>query len=110
MQESSLPRRGQRVLAAADPQSVHQSQREYKGWKWNRILVHHHLGLRCYIQRQYPEAAFHRRQHQPANFTDHLGVFGGSISFGFLGLFIGPTVLAIAYAVLAVWRGRSVQS
>jgi predicted PurR-regulated permease PerM len=39
-----------------------------------------------------------------------LGVFGGFISFGFLGLFIGPTVLAIAYEVLAVWRGRSVQS
>ncbi len=39
-----------------------------------------------------------------------LGVFGGFISFGFLGLFIGPTVLAIAYEVLALWRGRSVQT
>jgi predicted PurR-regulated permease PerM len=35
-----------------------------------------------------------------------LGVFGGFISFGFLGLFIGPTLLAIAYALVAAWRGQ----
>jgi predicted PurR-regulated permease PerM len=35
-----------------------------------------------------------------------LGVFGGFISFGFLGLFIGPTLLAIAYALLIAWRGQ----
>ena len=35
-----------------------------------------------------------------------LGVFGGFMSFGFLGLFIGPTLLAIAYALLAAWRGH----
>jgi predicted PurR-regulated permease PerM len=34
-----------------------------------------------------------------------LGVFGGFISFGFLGLFIGPTLLAVAYDLLAHWRG-----
>jgi predicted PurR-regulated permease PerM len=33
-----------------------------------------------------------------------LGVFGGFISFGFLGLFIGPTLLAVAYELLAAWR------
>jgi predicted PurR-regulated permease PerM len=33
-----------------------------------------------------------------------LGVFGGFMSFGFLGLFIGPTLLAVAYAMLAAWR------
>ena len=33
-----------------------------------------------------------------------LGVFGGFISLGFLGLFIGPALLAIAYALLASWR------
>ena len=34
-----------------------------------------------------------------------LGVFGGFMSFGFLGLFIGPTLLAVAYDLLAHWRG-----
>jgi predicted PurR-regulated permease PerM len=33
-----------------------------------------------------------------------LGVFGGFVSFGFLGLFIGPTLLAVAYDLLAAWR------
>jgi predicted PurR-regulated permease PerM len=36
-----------------------------------------------------------------------LGVFGGFVSFGFLGLFIGPSLLAVAYTLLAAWRGRA---
>lgn len=36
-----------------------------------------------------------------------LGVFGGFLALGFLGLFIGPTILAIAYAVLQSWQGNS---
>jgi predicted PurR-regulated permease PerM len=31
-------------------------------------------------------------------------VFGGFLSFGFLGLFIGPTLLAVAFELLAAWR------
>lgn len=31
------------------------------------------------------------------------GVVGGLISFGFLGIFIGPTVLAVAYTLLNAW-------
>jgi predicted PurR-regulated permease PerM len=34
-----------------------------------------------------------------------LGVFGGFVSFGFLGLFIGPTLIAVAFTVLDAWRG-----
>lgn len=34
-----------------------------------------------------------------------LGVFGGFVSFGFLGLFIGPTLIAIAFTVIEAWRG-----
>ncbi|MBI1326329.1 MAG: AI-2E family transporter [Alphaproteobacteria bacterium] len=30
-----------------------------------------------------------------------LGVFGGVLAFGFIGLFIGPTLLAVAYALVA---------
>jgi predicted PurR-regulated permease PerM len=34
-----------------------------------------------------------------------LGVFGGFVAFGFLGLFIGPTLIAIAFKLLEAWRG-----
>ena len=33
-----------------------------------------------------------------------LGVFGGFVAFGFLGLFIGPTLIAIGYTLLQAWR------
>ncbi|NDG48220.1 MAG: AI-2E family transporter [Rhodospirillales bacterium] len=33
-----------------------------------------------------------------------LGVFGGIIAFGFLGLFVGPALLAVGYGLLKVWR------
>ena len=36
-----------------------------------------------------------------------LGVFGGFLSFGFLGLFIGPSLLAVAFTLLAAWRERT---
>ena len=35
------------------------------------------------------------------------GVIGGLISFGAIGLFIGPVVLAIAYHLLADWLSTS---
>jgi predicted PurR-regulated permease PerM len=34
-----------------------------------------------------------------------LGVFGGFVAFGFLGLFIGPTLLAVTFTLLDAWRG-----
>jgi len=33
-----------------------------------------------------------------------LGVFGGFIAFGFLGLFIGPTLIAIMFTLLQAWQ------
>jgi len=36
-----------------------------------------------------------------------LGVFGGLIAFGFLGLFIGPALLAVAHGLLKAWRGSA---
>jgi predicted PurR-regulated permease PerM len=33
-----------------------------------------------------------------------LGVFGGFLAFGFLGLFIGPTLIAIVFTLLQAWR------
>ncbi|GAB3481617.1 AI-2E family transporter [Azotobacter salinestris] len=32
-----------------------------------------------------------------------LGVFGGIYAFGFMGLFLGPTLLAVAYSLLSDW-------
>ena len=34
-----------------------------------------------------------------------LGAIGGVIAFGFLGLFLGPVVLAVAYSLLKDWAG-----
>ena len=32
-----------------------------------------------------------------------LGVFGGAIAFGFIGLFVGPALLAVAWSLLKTW-------
>ncbi|MGZ3183568.1 MAG: AI-2E family transporter [Telluria sp.] len=34
-----------------------------------------------------------------------LGVLGGVVAFGFVGLFIGPTLLAVAYSLVRDWTG-----
>jgi predicted PurR-regulated permease PerM len=36
-----------------------------------------------------------------------LGVLGGVLAFGFVGLFIGPTLLAVGYSLLRDWTGVS---
>lgn len=36
-----------------------------------------------------------------------MGVFGGLIAFGFMGLFLGPTLLAVAYSLLSEWISMS---
>ena len=38
-----------------------------------------------------------------------LGVFGGLIAFGFIGLFIGPTLLAVAYSLWTDWSATQAQ-
>ncbi|HKD20197.1 MAG TPA: AI-2E family transporter, partial [Thermoanaerobaculia bacterium] len=35
-----------------------------------------------------------------------LGVIGGMLAFGFLGLFIGPTLLTVAFNLFQEWMGR----
>ena len=37
-----------------------------------------------------------------------LGVFGGAIAFGFIGLFVGPALLAVGWNVTKKWLGDSV--
>lgn len=36
-----------------------------------------------------------------------LGVLGGVLAFGFVGLFIGPTLLAVGYSLLRDWTGSA---
>lgn len=36
-----------------------------------------------------------------------LGVLGGAMSFGLIGLFLGPTLLAVGYAVFDEWSSKS---
>lgn len=35
-----------------------------------------------------------------------LGIFGGAISFGFIGVFLGPTLLAIGFALIQDWSEK----
>jgi predicted PurR-regulated permease PerM len=34
------------------------------------------------------------------------GVLGGAIAFGFIGVFLGPTLLAVGYRVVQEWFSR----
>jgi predicted PurR-regulated permease PerM len=34
-----------------------------------------------------------------------LGVLGGVFAFGFVGMFIGPTLLAVGYSLVSDWTG-----
>jgi predicted PurR-regulated permease PerM len=34
------------------------------------------------------------------------GVVGGAIAFGFIGVFLGPTLLAVGYRILQEWFSR----
>jgi predicted PurR-regulated permease PerM len=36
-----------------------------------------------------------------------IGVFGGVIAFGFVGIFIGPTLLAVGFALAQRWTRPS---
>jgi predicted PurR-regulated permease PerM len=38
-----------------------------------------------------------------------LGVLGGVVAFGFIGVFLGPTLLAIGYALLGDWSKESIE-
>ncbi|MDL2357577.1 MAG: AI-2E family transporter [Pseudomonadota bacterium] len=45
-----------------------------------------------------------RGSSQPFLLT-FLGVLGGVIAFGFVGMFIGPTLLAVGYSLISDWTG-----
>lgn len=37
-----------------------------------------------------------------------LGVFGGALAFGFVGIFLGPTLLAVGFSLVRLWAQNSV--
>ena len=39
-----------------------------------------------------------------------LGVLGGVVAFGFIGVFLGPTLLAIGYTLLSDWSKEREES
>lgn len=39
-----------------------------------------------------------------------LGVMGGVLAFGFIGFFLGPTLLAVGYSLLSDWGARSLET
>jgi predicted PurR-regulated permease PerM len=39
-----------------------------------------------------------------------LGVLGGAIAFGLIGLFLGPTLLAVGYSLFEEWSSNTVKS
>jgi predicted PurR-regulated permease PerM len=39
-----------------------------------------------------------------------IGVFGGAIAFGFIGLFVGPAMLAVAWNLTKAWLDRPVEN
>ena len=39
-----------------------------------------------------------------------LGVFGGAVAFGFIGLFVGPALLAVAWSLVQVWLDNPVEA
>ena len=38
-----------------------------------------------------------------------LGVIGGTVSYGLIGLFLGPIVLSVFYDLLLAWTGHGTQ-
>jgi predicted PurR-regulated permease PerM len=38
------------------------------------------------------------------------GVLGGAVAFGFIGVFIGPTLLAVGYRIVKEWTAASHES
>lgn len=39
-----------------------------------------------------------------------LGVFGGVIAFGFIGIFLGPTLLAVGYSLIQEWSAQKTEA
>jgi predicted PurR-regulated permease PerM len=39
-----------------------------------------------------------------------IGVIGGLLTFGLIGIFIGPVVLAVTYTLLVAWLNESIET
>ncbi|HEY6630505.1 MAG TPA: AI-2E family transporter YdiK [Rhizobiaceae bacterium] len=71
------------------------------GWFWGTVLLA--FAIVAMTVDQFVRPVLIRRGVALPLLLIFAGVVGGLIAFGFLGIFIGPTVLAVSYTLLNAW-------
>jgi AI-2E family transporter len=81
---------------------------ETSGWRgetgWAVFVLGWHLALVLPIE-VFGRPFFISRDTGLPLLLVFVGVLGGLLAFGFIGVFVGPTVLAVSYAMLLRWLG-----
>jgi predicted PurR-regulated permease PerM len=75
------------------------------GWGWAVFMLAWGLGLVSMADNVVRPLLISRGGTTPIVVT-LLGILGGVIAFGFLGLFLGPTLLAVGYSLVSEWTAR----
>ena len=75
------------------------------GWGWAVFMLAWGLGLVSMADNVVRPLLISRGGTTPIVVT-LLGILGGVIAFGFLGLFLGPTLLAVGYSLVSDWTAR----
>ena len=52
----------------------------------------------------------HRRRPDLPVLLILLGILGGALAFGFIGIFLGPTLLAIAHSLIRDWGAPTTET
>ena len=86
------------------PGAIWLAQNGHGGWALFFILWNGAAGM--VVDNLLKPVLIGKSSHVPFIFI-MLGVLGGAAAFGFLGVFIGPTLLAVAYAVAQDWTAES---
>ncbi|MBM3479558.1 MAG: AI-2E family transporter, partial [Alphaproteobacteria bacterium] len=75
------------------------------GWVWAVFMLAWGAGLVSMADNVVRPLLISRGGTTPIVVT-LLGILGGVIAFGFLGLFLGPTLLAVGYSLVSEWTAR----
>lgn len=75
------------------------------GWGWAVFMLAWGAGLVSMADNVVRPLLISRGGTTPIVVT-LLGILGGVIAFGFLGLFLGPTLLAVGYSLVSEWTAR----
>lgn len=81
----------------------------HDGWQWALFMVLWGALVVSSIDNFLKPYFISRGTTMPILFI-FLGVVGGVLAFGLLGLFIGPTLLAVVYTIVREWSSRSRQA